>query len=200
MCGGHRRGAGTAHRGQGLPKSAGPGGRRRAPSIGKGSARRRATAAAGHGHDSASHARPGRADPATERLIDEGRRLRTALTELRNLARGIHPAVLTDQGLPAAFGMLARRCPLPVDLQGDLPDRPPPHIEAAGYYLISAALQNAVKHGHAARVIVRMRSNGGPGGRRGRGPTRSTGRDCRRHPPKGPTTCPLPTTQQESRW
>jgi signal transduction histidine kinase len=108
------------------------------------------------------HALRGRvgADPATDRLIDEvAGELRAALTELRNLAQGIHPAVLTDQGLLAALGMLARRCPLPVDLQGDLPARPPPNLEAVAYYLISEALQNTVKHGHATGVLVRIQTD-----------------------------------------
>ena len=64
--------------------------------------------------------------------------------------------MLTDQGLPAALGMLARRCPLPVAVQGELPDRPPPGVEAAAYYLASEALQNTVKHAHATHAIIQV--------------------------------------------
>jgi len=96
-------------------------------------------------------------DTGTDRLIDEATtELRSALTELRDLAQGIHPAVLTDQGLTAALGMLARRCPLPVTVQVDLPDRPPAAVEAAAYYLTSEALQNTVKHGHATHAVIRV--------------------------------------------
>jgi signal transduction histidine kinase len=86
--------------------------------------------------------------------------LRAALTELRDLAQGIHPAVLIDQGLPAALGMLARRCPLEVDIRGDLPVRPPPGVEAAAYYLVSEALQNTVKHARATRVVIGLHTDG----------------------------------------
>ena len=87
------------------------------------------------------------ADPGSERLIDEATaELRSALRELRDLAEGIHPAVLTDEGLMAALRMLARRCRLPVSIEGELADRPPAAVEAGAYYVASEALQNAVKH------------------------------------------------------
>jgi signal transduction histidine kinase len=90
-------------------------------------------------------------DPGTDRLLQEATaELRSALTELRDLAQGIHPAVLTDQGLSAALGVLARRCPLPVTVQGEVSERPTPVVEAAAYYVVSEALQNTVKHAHAS--------------------------------------------------
>jgi signal transduction histidine kinase len=100
-------------------------------------------------------------DSGTDRLIEEATaELRSALRELRDVAQGIHPAVLTDQGLTAALGMLARRCPLPVRIQGDLPDRPPAAVEAAAYYLASEALQNAVKHANATGTTIQVHRDG----------------------------------------
>ena len=102
-----------------------------------------------------------RDDPGTDRLIEEATaELRSALRELRDVAQGIHPAVLTDQGLIAALGLLARRCPLPVCVQGDLPDRPPTAVEAAAYYLASEALQNTVKHAKATGVTIQVHRDG----------------------------------------
>jgi signal transduction histidine kinase len=100
-------------------------------------------------------------DPGTDRLLQEATaELRSALTELRDLAQGIHPAVLTDQGLSAALGVLARRCPLPVTVQGEVSERPTPVVEAAAYYVVSEALQNTVKHAHASHVTIRVHRDG----------------------------------------
>ncbi len=96
-------------------------------------------------------------DPAGARQVIVGSRaeLAAALEELRELARGIHPAVLTDQGLRAAIEALAVRTPLPVEI--DLPaDRLPAPIEAAIYYVISESLANVVKHASATSVDVRV--------------------------------------------
>jgi signal transduction histidine kinase len=80
-----------------------------------------------------------------------------ALAELRELARGIHPAILTDQGLRAAVEALARRCPVPVELSIDPPQDLSSQVEAASYYVISEALTNTAKYANAqtARVSVR---------------------------------------------
>jgi signal transduction histidine kinase len=100
-------------------------------------------------------------DAGTDRLFQEATgELRSALRELRDLAQGIHPAVLTDQGLTAALGLLARRCPLPVTVQGELSDRPAAAVEAAAYYLASEALQNTVKHAHAGRATIGVHRDG----------------------------------------
>ena len=76
------------------------------------------------------------------------------LRELRELARGIHPPVLTERGLDAALTALAQRAPLPVDLHVAVPERPDPTIEVAAYFLVSEALTNVAKHARADRVSV----------------------------------------------
>jgi signal transduction histidine kinase len=82
--------------------------------------------------------------------------LAAALTELRELAQGIHPAVLTERGLAAALEVLAARTPLPVALDAQLPDRLPKPVEAAAYYVVSEALANVVKHAGAESSTVRV--------------------------------------------
>jgi PAS domain S-box-containing protein len=97
-------------------------------------------------------------DPAAARavLADAGDELALALAELRELARGIHPAVLTDRGLRAAVDVLAGRAPIPVEI-ADIPDeRLPEPVEAAAYYLIAEALTNVTKYAHASAVRVRV--------------------------------------------
>ena len=94
-------------------------------------------------------------DPSGARQVISGSReeLAAALEELRELARGIHPAVLTDQGLTAAIEALAVRTPLPIEIS--LPSkRLPAAIEAAAYYVISEALTNVVKYAAATKVTV----------------------------------------------
>ena len=82
--------------------------------------------------------------------------LAEALMELRELAQGIHPAVLTERGLEAALEVLAARTPLPVTLAVDLPDRLPTSVEAAVYYVVSESLANIVKHAGARTARVRV--------------------------------------------
>jgi signal transduction histidine kinase len=102
-------------------------------------------------------------DPGeAERLLQRsGEELEEALKELRELARGIHPAVLSDRGLGAAVEALAHRAPLPVEL-GDLPDgRYPEHVELAAYFVVSEALTNVAKYASATRASVAvMQENG----------------------------------------
>jgi len=102
---------------------------------------------------------PARAAELVERAHNEAK---LAITELRDLVRGIHPAVLTDRGLDPALSAVAARCPIPVDVQVDLPDRPPPTIEAAAYFVVSEALTNVAKHSRArhAWVDVSRREDG----------------------------------------
>jgi len=76
------------------------------------------------------------------------------LDELREYARGIHPAILTDGGLPPALKMLARRSPLPVTLEVNLAGRLPEPVEVTAYYVVSEALANAAKHAGASAVHV----------------------------------------------
>jgi signal transduction histidine kinase len=80
--------------------------------------------------------------------------LTDALDELREYARGIHPALLTDHGLGPALRTLARRCPLPVDLAMPTNGRLPEPVEVCAYYVISEALTNAAKHANASRIAV----------------------------------------------
>ncbi|MGW1669054.1 sensor histidine kinase [Streptomyces sp. NPDC002324] len=80
--------------------------------------------------------------------------VKTALQELRDLARGIHPAVLTDRGLDAALSSVASRCAVPVMVDVDLPARPVPAIEGIAYFTVSELLQNVSKHAGASRATV----------------------------------------------
>ncbi|MFG2721545.1 sensor histidine kinase [Streptomyces sp. NPDC048416] len=80
--------------------------------------------------------------------------VKVALQELRDLARGIHPAVLTDRGLDAALSSVASRCTVPVRVEVDLPGRPVPAIEGIAYYTVSELLQNVSKHSGAGRATV----------------------------------------------
>jgi signal transduction histidine kinase len=82
--------------------------------------------------------------------------LDAAIRELRELARGIHPAVLSDRGLRAALEALAQRAPLPVELEAVPAERLPPSLEAASYFVVAEAITNVVRYAHAthARVLV----------------------------------------------
>ncbi|MEV8318910.1 sensor domain-containing protein [Streptomyces sp. NPDC059900] len=95
-------------------------------------------------------------DPeAAARMVDEAHgEVKVALQELRDLARGIHPAVLTDRGLDAALSALAARCTVPVQVEVDLPARPAAAIEGIAYFTVSELLQNISKHARASRGSV----------------------------------------------
>ncbi|MFP3988581.1 sensor domain-containing protein [Streptomyces sp. E11-3] len=97
-----------------------------------------------------------REDPQTAaRMVDEAHgEVKTALQELRDLARGIHPAVLTDRGLDAALSSVASRCTVPVQVEVDLPYRPAAAIEGIAYFTVSELLQNVSKHAQASRATV----------------------------------------------
>ncbi|MDX6539532.1 MAG: hypothetical protein QOI71_1142, partial [Gaiellales bacterium] len=79
-----------------------------------------------------------------------------AIAELRELARGIHPTLLREEGLLTAVEALARRTPLPVTVQGSAGDRLPDAVELAAYFLVSEALTNVVKHAAASEATVRF--------------------------------------------
>ncbi|TLQ44346.1 sensor histidine kinase [Streptomyces marianii] len=102
-------------------------------------------------------------DPdAAAAMVDEAHgEVKLALQELRDLARGIHPAVLTDRGLDAALSSLASRCTVPVRVEVDLPTRPTQAIEGIAYFTASELLQNVSKHSAArtASIDVRRRDN-----------------------------------------
>jgi signal transduction histidine kinase len=94
-------------------------------------------------------------DEAAELLAVAAEELSEALTELRELAQGIHPAVLTERGLEAALEVLAARAPLPVALEVRLDAEVPEAVEAAAYYVASEALANVVKHARARSAAIR---------------------------------------------
>jgi signal transduction histidine kinase len=97
-------------------------------------------------------------------LVDQAHtEAKAALTELRNLVRGVHPPVLTDRGLDAALSGLAALCPVPVEMQVDVPVRPKPAVEAVAYFTIAEALTNVAKHSRASRATVVVQGHGYPG-------------------------------------
>jgi signal transduction histidine kinase len=106
------------------------------------------------------------------RALDSARsELDQALGELRELARGIHPSVLTDRGLDAALDGLAHRAPLPVELEETPAERLPDRVESAAYFVVAEALTNVAKHAqatharvnvsrHSRQVLVEVSDNG----------------------------------------
>ncbi|MEU8078971.1 histidine kinase [Catellatospora citrea] len=102
----------------------------------------------------------GPARRAIEQAHDEAKQ---AVRELRDLVRGLHPAILDEQGLDAALSGLATRFPVPVALTVDLPRRCEPAIEAVAFFVVSEALTNVAKHARATAAHVDVRF--GAGGR-----------------------------------
>jgi PAS domain S-box-containing protein len=102
-------------------------------------------------------------DPHLRTMLDQaGEELSRALEELRELARGLHPAVLSDHGLRAAIQTLADRAPVPVEVDVALAEqRLPAPIEAAAYYVVAEALTNMAKHARASAAQVRVRRANG---------------------------------------
>jgi signal transduction histidine kinase len=102
-------------------------------------------------------------DPeAVRELLAEARRgAGEALEELRDLARGIHPPILTDRGLEAAVAALTARSPVPVSLDVDVDGRPPPAVETAAYFVVSEAVANAIKYAGAGQIAVRIQRSDG---------------------------------------
>jgi signal transduction histidine kinase len=91
---------------------------------------------------------------AAELIGEAHEEAKRALAELRELARGIHPAVLTDRGLDAAITAIATRSPIPVDVAVQLDVRPAGPIEATAYYVVAEGLTNVAKHSGAKRASV----------------------------------------------
>lgn len=92
------------------------------------------------------------------RLVAEAHEeAKRALQDLRDLARGLHPAVLTDHGLEAALPALAARCPIPTRVDVAVSPRPAPAIESAAYFVVAEALTNVARHSRAANVQVTAR-------------------------------------------
>jgi signal transduction histidine kinase len=102
-------------------------------------------------------------DPeGAEELLDGAdAELSVALEELRELARGIHPAVLTERGLGPALASLADRVPVPVELEHLVEERLPRPVEAAVYFVVSEALANVAKYAQASGVNVRVGQENG---------------------------------------
>jgi signal transduction histidine kinase len=98
---------------------------------------------------------------ADELLASANAELAVALEELRELARGIHPAVLTERGLGPALTSLADRTPLPVELEVEPDERLPGQVEAAAYYVVSEALANVAKYARASAVAVKVGQENG---------------------------------------
>jgi signal transduction histidine kinase len=95
-------------------------------------------------------------DPAEAQQLLEvsASELSLALEDLRELARGLHPAILSDRGLGAALEALATRAPLPVELEDVPPERLPPPVEAAAYYVVAESLTNVAKYAEARSAHV----------------------------------------------
>jgi signal transduction histidine kinase len=102
-------------------------------------------------------------DPAAARaLMEEAHReAKQAMVELRNLARGIHPAVLSDRGLDAALSSLAGRAPVPVAVEVSVAVRPPAAVETTAYFVVAEALTNIARHSGASRAAVTVARNNG---------------------------------------
>ena len=93
-------------------------------------------------------------DAAATMVTEAHGEVKLALQELRDLARGIHPAVLTDRGLDAALSAVASRCTVPVQVTADLDARPAAAIEGIAYFTVSELLQNVSKHSGARNASV----------------------------------------------
>jgi signal transduction histidine kinase len=93
-------------------------------------------------------------EEARQAIADAHEEAKSALAELRDLIRGLHPAVLEDRGLDAALSGVTARMPIPVRLTVDLPRRPAPVIEAVAYFVVSEGLANIVKHAQASQAEV----------------------------------------------
>jgi len=96
----------------------------------------------------------GTAEQAHQALAEAHEEAKAALAELRNLIRGLHPAVLEDRGLDAALSGVAARMPIPVRLTVDLPRRAAATIEAVAYFVVSESLTNITKHAQASQAEV----------------------------------------------
>jgi len=94
------------------------------------------------------------AEEARQALTEAHEAAKAALAELRDLIRGLHPAVLEDRGLDAALSGVAARMPIPVRLSVDMARRPAPVIEAVAYFVVSEGLANIAKHAQASQAEV----------------------------------------------
>ncbi len=95
-------------------------------------------------------------DPEAGRALVESahEEAKAALGELRDLVRGIHPAILEERGLDAALSAVIARCPVPVEARVNVVDRPRSTVESAAYYVVAEALTNVARHSGAGRAWV----------------------------------------------
>ncbi|MGH3249175.1 MAG: histidine kinase [Trebonia sp.] len=107
-----------------------------------------------------ARAQAGTAEEARQAIAEAHDDAKAALAELRDLIRGLHPAVLEDRGLDAALSGIAARMPIPVRLTVDLQRRPAPVIEAVAYFVVSEGLANIVKHAQATEAAVFVQRSG----------------------------------------
>ncbi|GAB3186855.1 sensor histidine kinase [Nesterenkonia suensis] len=91
-----------------------------------------------------------------ETLVRAQGEVTSALQEIRDLVRGLHPAVLEDRGLDAAISALADRVPFPVEIRVEVEPRPPVQVEAVAYFVVAEALNNAMRHARADQASVRI--------------------------------------------
>ncbi|HZM78085.1 MAG TPA: sensor histidine kinase, partial [Candidatus Limnocylindrales bacterium] len=97
---------------------------------------------------------------AVRRVIEHAHdEAKQALAELRELVRGLHPAVLHERGLDAALSGIAARSPVPAQLTVELPVRPSPTVEAVAYFVVTEALSNVAKHARAGSVRISVRGS-----------------------------------------
>jgi signal transduction histidine kinase len=121
-------------------------------------------------------------DPESGRALvaEAHEEAKAALREIRDLVRGIHPVILEDRGLDAALSAVVARVPVPVTLQIEVGERPPPAIESAAYFVVTEALTNVARHSRATeahvaivrasdRLIIEVRDDGVGGADPGRG-------------------------------
>jgi signal transduction histidine kinase len=99
-------------------------------------------------------------EPARQVIADAHEEAKAALTELRNLVRGLHPAVLDDRGLDAALSGIAARAPLPVRLSVAVAERASPTVEAIAYFVVSECLANIARHSAAKHAEIDVRRSG----------------------------------------
>jgi signal transduction histidine kinase len=101
-------------------------------------------------------------DPAAAEILSRAQdEVEEAIAELRELARGIHPTLLRDEGLQAAVEALARRAPLPVSVHSTVRNRLPEEVELAAYFVIAEALTNVVKHASSTEASVQIEQSPG---------------------------------------
>jgi signal transduction histidine kinase len=93
-------------------------------------------------------------------IVEAHEEAKLALAELRDLVRGLHPAILEDRGLDAALSGIAARSPVPVRLRVDVPGRATPTVEAVAYFVVSEALTNIAKHARASRAEIAVDQTG----------------------------------------